>query len=204
MQTLKLIVREVRQESPLIRSFRLAREDAGPLPAFGPGAHLKVTVPGVHEPRCYSLVQLTPDAGQFAQPTEYRLGVRLEETSQGGSRHMHALAEGDTLSVEGPKNDFPLHESPAGDEPVVLIAGGIGITPVASMAAALKAAGRDFHLHYCGRSKDQLAFLPELEALAGSSLTVHADDDPACRFDLQALLAASTRASTCTCAAPRA
>ncbi|CAB3659508.1 oxidoreductase [Achromobacter marplatensis] len=192
MQTLKLIVREVRQESPLIRSFRLAREDAGPLPAFGPGAHLKVTVPGLRDPRCYSLVQLAPQAGQFAQPVEYRLGVRLEESSQGGSRHMHGLAEGDVLTVEGPKNDFPLHESPAGDEPVVLIAGGIGITPVASMAAALKAAGRDFHLHYCGRSKDQLAFLPELAALAGDALTVHADDDPSCRFDLQALLAAAS------------
>ena len=58
MQTLKLIVREVRQESPLIRSLRLAREDGGALPAFGPGAHLKVTVPGLREPRCYSLVQL--------------------------------------------------------------------------------------------------------------------------------------------------
>ena len=46
MQTLKLIVREIRQESPLIRSLRLAREDGGALPAFGPGAHLKVSVPG--------------------------------------------------------------------------------------------------------------------------------------------------------------
>jgi len=106
VQTLKLIIREVRQESPLIRSFRLAREDAGPLPAFGPGAHLKVTVPGLREPRCYSLVQLAPQANHFAEPQEYRLGVRLEETSQGGSRHMHGLAEGDTLSVEGPQERF--------------------------------------------------------------------------------------------------
>jgi vanillate O-demethylase ferredoxin subunit len=75
VQTLKLIVREVRQESPLIRSFRLAREDGGPLPAFGPGAHLKVSVPGLREPRCYSLVQLAPEAGRFAEPSEYRLGV---------------------------------------------------------------------------------------------------------------------------------
>ncbi len=112
MQTLKLIVREVRQESPLIRSLRLAREDGGALPAFGPGAHLKVSVPGLREPRCYSLVQLAPEAGRFAEPVEYRLGVRLEEASAGGSRHMHGLAVGDTLSVEGPRNDFPLHEAP--------------------------------------------------------------------------------------------
>lgn len=191
MQTLKLIVREIRQESPLIRSLRLAREDGGALPAFGPGAHLKVSVPGLREARCYSLVQLAPEAGRFAEPAEYRLGVRLEEASQGGSRHMHGLAVGDTLTVEGPRNDFPLHESPAGDEPVVLIAGGIGITPVASMAAALKSAGRAFRLHYSGRSRDQLAFLPELQALAGDALALHADDEPSCRFDLQALLDAA-------------
>ncbi|MBO9332563.1 2Fe-2S iron-sulfur cluster binding domain-containing protein [Achromobacter xylosoxidans] len=188
MQTLKLIVREVRQESPLIRSFRLAREDGGPLPAFGPGAHLKVSVPGQREPRCYSLVQLAPDAGRYAQPLEYRLGVRLEEASQGGSRYMHALSEGDLITAEGPRNDFPLHEAPAGDEPVLLIAGGIGITPIASMAAALKSAGRAFHLHYCGRSRGQLAFLPELQALAGADLSLHADDEPDCCFDLRALL----------------
>ena len=106
MQTLKLIVREVRQESPLIRSFRLAREDGGALPAFGPGAHLNISVPGLREPRSYSLVQLTPDAGCFAAPGEYRLGVRLEEDSQGGSRHMHALVEGDTLAAEGRATTF--------------------------------------------------------------------------------------------------
>ena len=108
MQTLKLIVREIRQESPLIRSLRLAREDGGALPAFGPGAHLKVSVPGLREARCYSLVQLAPEAGRFAEPAEYRLGVRLEEASQGGSRHMHGLAVGDTLTVEGPRNDLSL------------------------------------------------------------------------------------------------
>ncbi len=84
MQTLKLIVREARQETPLIRSFRLAREDGGTLPAFGPGAHLKVAVPGLRDPRCYSLVQLAPEAGRFAEPAEYRQGVRLEDPSQGG------------------------------------------------------------------------------------------------------------------------
>ena len=188
MHTLKLIVREVRQESPLIRSLRLAREDGGPLPGFGPGAHVKVAVPGLAESRCYSLVQLAPDAARFAAPQEYRLGVRLEDPSAGGSRHMHGLSAGDAISVEGPHNDFPLHEAPSGEEPVLLIAGGIGITPVASMAAALRAAGRAFHLHYCGRSAGQLAFLPELQALAGADMTVHADDDPATCFDLGALL----------------
>ncbi|MFP3701249.1 oxidoreductase, partial [Burkholderia sp. SIMBA_013] len=81
-----------------------------------------------------------------------------------------------------------------------LIAGGIGITPVASMAAALKSAGRAFELHYSGRSRDQLAFLPELQALAGDALVPHADDDASCRFDLKALLdAASPRQHLYVC-----
>ncbi len=192
MQSLKLIVREVHRESPLIQAFRLTREDGGALPAFGPGAHLKVSIPGQREPRCYSLVQLTADASTFAAPTEYRLGVRLEDPSLGGSRHMHNLKPGDALTVEGPRNDFPLHESPAGDEPVILIAGGIGITPIASMAAALQAAQRAFVLHYCGRGREHLAFLSELTTLAGDALVLHADDEPDTRFDLEALLAAAS------------
>lgn len=192
MAPLKLVVRDIRQESPLIRSVCLERADGGALPAFGPGAHLKITIPGLAEPRCYSLIATEAGATGFAQPARYRLGVRLEDNSQGGSRHMHALAVGDALEAEGPKNDFPLHEAPAGEAPVVLIAGGIGITPIAAMAAALAGAGRDYALHYTGRSREQLAFAGELEGLAGAALRLYADDEPAARFDLDALLAAST------------
>ncbi|OZI41053.1 oxidoreductase [Bordetella genomosp. 1] len=191
MASLKLVVRDIRQESPLIRSVCLERADGGPLPAFGPGAHLKIRVPGLSEPRCYSLIATAGAAADFATPARYRLGIRLEDNSQGGSRHMHALAVGDELEAEGPKNDFPLHEAPADEPDVILIAGGIGITPIAAMATALAAAGRPYSLHYTGRSRSQLAFAQELETLAGSALRLYADDEGGA-FDLDALLAAST------------
>jgi len=189
MRTFELEVRSVTSETPLIRAFELVAPDGAALPGFGAGAHLQVTVPGLAEPRCYSLIELAADAAAFDGPTRYRLGVRIEDASRGGSRFMHALKAGDRVTVAGPKNDFPMHE-PAGDEgPIVLIAGGIGITPIATMAAASKAAGRPFVLHYSGRSRDQLAFVDELSALAGDALVLHADDDPYTRLDVAALLA---------------
>lgn len=187
MVELELTVSEVRDETSLIRGVRLQPQAGASLPPFPPGAHLQVSVPGLSDPRCYSLITL--DATSFQSPAEYRLGVRLEAESSGGSRYMHALQAGDTLKVKGPKNDFPLHEADASAEaPTVLIAGGIGITPIAAMATALKAAGRPFVLHYSGRSRDQLAYADELYAQFGEQLVLHCDDDPSCCFNLAALL----------------
>ncbi len=192
MPELELIVSEIRAETALIRTLHLRAPDGAPLPAFSPGAHLQVKIPGLDDPRCYSLVAFDADPAVFDAPAAYRLGVRLEDPSRGGSRHMHALAIGDRITVSGPKNDFPLHAAAAGHEgdegEIVLIAGGIGITPIAAMACALQAAGRRYALHYSGRSRDQLAFVAELRALAGDALHVHADDDPATRLDIGALL----------------
>src|SRR5690606_18806711 len=108
----------------------------------------KVSIPGLAEPRCYSLVCLDDDEASFTMPQKYRLGVRLEDVSTGGSRYMHNLKVGDTLQAQGPRNDFALHPTESDEESIVLIAGGIGITPIASMAAALKRESRPFHLHY--------------------------------------------------------
>lgn len=187
-----LTIEEIRQESALVRALRLSAPAGVALPAFGPGAHLRVAIPGLALPRCYSLVQLEAAASAFAQPEAYWLGVRREDAGGGGSRYMHALEVGQTLTVDGPRNDFPLHEAPAGDPCVLLIAGGIGITPIASMAAALSAAGRGYTLHLCGRSRDQLAFVPALQALAGDALQLHADDEPGSAFDLAAVLDAAS------------
>lgn len=189
MVELELTISEVRDETSLIKGLRLQPQAGTRLPPFPPGAHLQVSVPGLSEVRCYSLI--TFDGESFAAPSEYRLGVRLEAESSGGSRYMHSLKAGDTLKVKGPKNDFPLHHAPAdgAEAPLVLIAGGIGITPIAAMATALHAAGRPFMLHYSGRSRDQLAFLDELQALLGDRLVIHCDDDPASCLKLDALLA---------------
>jgi vanillate O-demethylase ferredoxin subunit len=185
MDTFELVIRDIQNASPLIRSFTLEPAQAGSLPAFAPGSHLQVQIPDLNDHRCYSLISLDADTAQG--PTCYRLGVRLEDNSSGGSRFMHSLKVGDTLRVAGPKNDFPLHAAAEGETETVLIAGGIGITPIASMAAALHHQGRPYQLHYAGRSVEQLAFLDELSALSGPALRHYADDSEG-RFCLNTLL----------------
>jgi vanillate O-demethylase ferredoxin subunit len=146
---------------------------------------VQVTLPeGGSDWRHYSLVNLQPQADLRA-PREYVIAIRREDSGRGGSRFMHTVQTGDVLTLEPPKNDFPL-----GTGRTVLVAGGIGITPVASMAAQCRAAGQDVRLHYAGRSRALLAFLPELQQLLGDDLRVHADDEAGAPLDVGALLQA--------------
>lgn len=179
MSLREAVVREVRDEAVAIRRIVLACSGAGP--EWTAGAHLRVALPAGGD-RPYSLMAL-PGLG----PGEIALGVLLEEEGAGGSRYMHGLSPGDLVRLSEPRNNFPLHDGPA---PAVLFAGGIGITPILSMAAALAATGRAFRLHYAGRTNARLAFLPELRVLCGDALSVHCDDD-ASRLDIDAALAAA-------------
>lgn len=99
---------------------------------------------------------------------------------------MHSLREGDIVTVSEPHNQFALRDDAA---PVVLLAGGIGITPILSMASELRAAGRDLTFHYAGRSRSALAFVEPLQAVCGDALTIHCDDEPDTAIDLDALTA---------------
>ena len=190
-QTLSLRVAEARELNPLIRLLRLRAEDGAALPGYTAGAHVRVqvTLPdGRADWRHYSLVNLRGAPGVTAAPDEYLIAVRREDEGRGGSRYMHTQVQaGDTLTVEPPKNEFALQD---GDGCAVLIAGGIGITPLASMAAQRKAEGRPVRLHYAGRSRELMAFLPELQALLGEGeLRVHADAEQAgAPLDLDVLL----------------
>jgi vanillate O-demethylase ferredoxin subunit len=119
-------------------------------------------------------------------PREYVIAVRREDEGRGGSRFMHAgLQAGDRVSIEAPKNEFPLSDA---DHGAVLIAGGIGITPLTSMAARRKAEGRPVRMVYAGRARDVMAFLPELQTLLGDELCVHADAEAGAPLDVDALL----------------
>jgi vanillate monooxygenase ferredoxin subunit len=96
------------------------------------------------------------------------------------------LVVGDTLKASAPSNDFPLYEA---GETTILIAGGIGITPIMPMAARLSELGRDYTLHYCARAAHEAAFLHELRARHGQRLQTHFDGgDPKHGLDLKALL----------------
>ncbi|MBS0451707.1 MAG: oxidoreductase [Proteobacteria bacterium] len=186
--TLTLRVVEARSLNPLIRMLRLAAADGAPLPAYSAGAHIRVqvTANGQKDWRHYSLINTSPRMDATVAPTEYLISVRREDAGRGGSRFMHeGLQAGDSLLIEAPKNDFPVHE---GAPRAVLIAGGIGVTPLVSMAARRKAEGAPVRMHYAGRSRDLMAYLPELQALLGDDLVVHADTEAGAPLDIAKLL----------------
>lgn len=147
-----------------IVEFTLAREDGGSLPAFTPGAHITVETPS-GAMRRYSLMNDGID------PTSYVIAVKKEPASRGGSASMHdKVQKGTTLHVDPPENEFELVDAPK----YLLIAGGIGITPILSMARKLSAEGKPFDLIYCTRTPEDTAYLDEVAAFPGA--TVHHDN----------------------------
>jgi vanillate O-demethylase ferredoxin subunit len=184
MDKLTLTVIEARAETAQIRSLRLAPADGGRLPAWQPGAHVNVLLPSGDE-RSYSLIHVTADPQMMVEPQEYLLAVRLEPASTGGSAYIHSLKIGDVVTIRPPTNNFRLE--PAA-QAVVLVAGGIGITPMLAMAGELEARRHPYRFFYAGRRRRDMAFLAEAQALAGVKLTVHADDENGGVFDLAGLM----------------
>lgn len=165
-----------REEAPGIASFELIDPAGHPLPPFEAGSHLLVEcAPGVV--RSYSLCN-APDERQ-----RYRIAVLREADSRGGSAAVHdGWTVGRTVRVSRPRNHFALHAEslrPDGGR-VLLLAGGIGITPLLAMAARLHACGRRFELHYCTRSAQRAAFVDALRSAPfAASVQLHHDDGPA-------------------------
>ncbi len=181
-ELLELRVVGIEAETPRVRRIELSGAGGSALPAFAAGAHIDITLPN-DETRSYSLVN---DAGETHR---YVIAVLRELEGLGGSAYLHdELKVGDTLTASAPSNDFPLYEA---GEVNVLIAGGIGVTPMMPMTARLVQLGRDYTLHYCARSADEAAFLDELRARHGNHLQTHFDGgDPARGLDVKALLGA--------------
>ncbi len=144
----------------------LADVDGRPLPVWEPGAHVDLVLDGAPT-RQYSL------SGDPADRNAYRLGILRDPTGRGGSLFVHdRLAEGDIVRVRGPRNNFPLVDSPR----YLFIAGGIGITPMLPMIRAAEDAGADWRLVYGGRQRASMAFLDELEQ-HGARVTVWPQDE---------------------------
>jgi ferredoxin-NADP reductase len=157
-----LRVTDIHDEAEGIRSFDLRDPGEAALPPFEAGAHLQVEVElpdGQAGLRAYSLLGDPRDRGR------YRIAILLEAEGRGGSRFMHERIEpGSRLRVVPPENGFPLLLR---SEHSILIAGGIGITPILSMARTLVQHGRSFELHYTTRTPARMAFREGIEALAG-------------------------------------
>lgn len=153
---LKLVVGGIRQLTPQVWGYELRAPDWGELPAFTAGAHLAVPVrlaDGSLITRQYSL------AGNPRRRDKYEIAVLREETGRGSSAIHATWQVGTGLAVDHPVNQFPLHDD---DRPAVLIAGGIGITPILAMAHELKARGTVFELHYSGRHYNDMAYWDRL------------------------------------------
>lgn len=144
------------------------------LPRWSAGAHLDLIHGGFR--RKFSLCGQSRDS--------YEVAVLLEAAGRGGSRHFHEIARaGDAVRVAGPRNHFRLDENAAR---YVLVAGGIGITPIIAMADRLKALGKPYTLHYAGRARGAMAFLDRLAEDHGDALTLHVAGEGG-RIDLAAL-----------------
>ncbi len=170
-------------ETADIATFELVPVDGTSLPAFTAGSHIDVTVPGGLV-RQYSLCN---------DPTEryrYVIGVLKEAASRGGSRAMHdVVREGDVLRISAPKSHFTLAH---GVRRSLLLAGGIGVTPILCMAEQLATMGAQFAMHYSVRSAARMAFRKRIEDSAfADRVRFHIDDGTASqKLDIPALFKA--------------
>ncbi|QQX88993.1 oxidoreductase [Cupriavidus necator] len=158
--TIALRVERIDPITPRVRRMLLVSDSGAPLPMYEPGAHIELHVPASGRApamrRAYSLVR-PADGGRH-----YEIAVQLEEQGSGGSRWVHQLREGQRLTASGPRNEFPLRG--AAQRPL-LLAGGIGITPILSMALHLQQQGQAFDMHFVAREASQAAYAAEVHAL---------------------------------------
>ncbi|WP_265502551.1 cytochrome P450/oxidoreductase [Paracoccus beibuensis] len=169
-------VTQVRNEAEGVLGLTLEDANDRPLPRWSAGAHIELCVGDFD--RKYSLCG-DPGAGS------YEVAVLREELGRGGSCHIHhTIKPGTEIRLRGPSNLFRLSEGAAH---YVLVAGGIGITPIIAMADRLKAEGRSYELHYAGRSRRTMAFLARLQADHSAAQRIYPGDEGR-KLDLSALV----------------
>ncbi len=178
----EMAVTEVEQVADRVLRIRLEEPDGRPLPSWTSGAHIDVDCVDGDEVITRQFSLCGPPEDQYA----YEIGVLLEADSRGGSRwvHHHAV-EGATFHVRGPRNHFRLDVDA---ERLMLIAGGIGITPVLAHADRAKSMGLDYEIHFAGRAVRHMAFLDRLQRDHGDRLHIYASSEGD-RLDLARVLA---------------
>ncbi|MCY1272439.1 Phthalate 4,5-dioxygenase oxygenase reductase subunit [compost metagenome] len=178
MLTIK--VRCIESQAEGINTFELVDPAGNELPPFAAGAHIDVHLPGGFI-RQYSLCN-SPN-----ERHRYVVGVLKAPNSRGGSVSLHTnVRAGDLLQISAPRNNFPLARQA---ERHLLIAGGIGVTPMIAMLEHFEATGAEYILYYCGESPERTAFRERLAPLLGKRVIIHYDGgDPARRLDIRELL----------------
>jgi vanillate monooxygenase ferredoxin subunit len=161
-------VRHIRPVTPTVRLFEIVPDRGGPEP-YPVGSHINVEVfiRGLPETRSYSLV------GEPAADC-YRIAVKRLPESRGGSAYMWSLTEGARLTITHPQSHFDLEY---GHAEYLLIAGGIGITPIYGMALNLARRGANLRMAYAARTRAELAFGDELRDVLGPRLQTFVSDE---------------------------
>ena len=173
-RTLTVRVSRIRRLTADVSAFEFVQPWGRPLPAYRAGAHIDVHLPGGFM-RQYSLALAGP-APEDTGCARYVIGVKREEASRGGSASMHGrVHEGDLLAISTPRNTFPVHTEA---QHHLLLAGGIGLTPLLAMAQQLQRERAAFTLCVFARSRVHLAFAAELAAL-GLNVRHHFDEPAA-------------------------
>jgi ferredoxin-NADP reductase len=186
------VVRNVVAETARITRFELSCSDLWELPAFTAGSHIDVVLPDGNT-RQYSL------CGDPTDRYRYQIAVLREDNGRGGSLAMHrTIRPGATLYVSVPRNLFGLSASATRH---IFVAGGVGITPFISMMADLERRGGLYELHYCTRSREDIAFLTMLSPRASRG-TVHFYHHETGPLVLDSLLASRREGDHAYCCGP--
>ena len=175
-------VAQIWQVSTTTKVFALTHPTGGLLPKFTPGSHIVVHMRdgGKVFRNSYSLIN-----GGYNQSLGYFIGVQLAQNSNGGSKYLHEkVVRGGELTISVPANCFPSAESAVKH---LLIAGGIGITPILAHRTHLKLKEQRVELHYTFRNAESAAFVPFLGFQ--NDLNVHLyDDSLGQKLDIPALI----------------
>jgi len=163
------------------KSFVFEPIDQEAFPPFTPGSHIRIYLPS-GKVRSYSLVNPSYEKNR------YQIAVKLEENGRGGSKEMHeAITVGTTLKLSTPKNNFVLYENV---QKYILISGGIGITPMISMAHKLTELDKHFEFHICAKDEAFIPFQYELSNWSfAPNVEIHLDKEGRSSIDISKVLA---------------
>lgn len=194
---IQLIVKHIAHEAQGIKSFELISASGTKLASYGAGAHIDLHLANGLV-RSYSLTNPQGDSDRYV------IAVSLDEASRGGSAFLHNnLKVGDVVSISPPRNNFALVEDA---EHSILIAGGIGITPLWSMIQRLEELGRSWEIFYSTRTREMMAFREQIHALgkkSGRRIHLNFDHEPGGKLlDLEYIIAGAPADTHFYCCGP--
>jgi ferredoxin-NADP reductase len=190
----KVRVRRISYEADNVNSYELVLPDGGDLAPFSAGSHIDLHLQNGMI-RSYSLVN------NQGEKHRYVIAVNKDPSSRGGSSFVHdGIKVGDIITISAPRNNFALREDA---EFSVLIAGGIGITPLMSMIRRLEELARPWKLFYAARTQRAAAFLDDLHGIRPENLQMDFDDERMGKvFDIAAVVANQPEHAHLYCCGP--